>query len=86
MKKILLILLAATLLSSCKNESQGTLRTTNSEFKVDFLFEVDGIRVYRFIDCGRYIYFTDKEGDTRYSHQKVVGKTILEEPVQCLNN
>jgi Domain of unknown function (DUF4884) len=33
-------------------------------YKVDFLFEHDGCKVYRFWDNGSYIYFTSCNGET----------------------
>lgn len=63
MKKLILVLLAATLIVGCKNN--GTpVKTTDSEnnFKVVKLFEIDGISVYRFNDGGKSVYFTNSNG------------------------
>lgn len=35
----------------------------NSTYKVDYLFEHDGCKVYRFYDMGNYVYFTNCSGD-----------------------
>ena len=35
----------------------------NPSYKVEYLFEHDGCKVYRFMDMGNYIYFTNCEGD-----------------------
>ena len=32
-------------------------------FKVVKLFGIDGISVYRFYDCGTYVYFTNGKGN-----------------------
>lgn len=63
MKKLILVLLATTMIVGCKNN--GTpVKTTDSEnnFNVVKLFEVDGISVYRFNDGGKSVYFTNSNG------------------------
>jgi hypothetical protein len=35
----------------------------NKTYEVDFLFEHDGCKVYRFRDKGNYVYFTNCNGD-----------------------
>ena len=35
----------------------------NTTYKVDYLFEHDGCKVYRFYDRGNYVYFTNCKGD-----------------------
>jgi hypothetical protein len=57
MKKILGLLLAGVLLTGCYKESQSST-TEGKGFQVEFLFEKDGIKVYRFFDGGRQHYFT----------------------------
>jgi hypothetical protein len=54
MKKLLVCLLA---LSACDKPSQEYRNSTNDNFQVELLFEVDGVRVYRFEDGGRSRYF-----------------------------
>jgi len=39
-------------------------QTENPEAKVKVLFTVDGCTVYRFLDAGDYIYFTNCNGQT----------------------
>lgn len=43
------------------------------DYNVTFLFECDGIKVYRFYD-GKYIYFTNANGVTQYQYTTKVGK------------
>ena len=33
---------------------------------VKFLFECNGVKVYRFYDCGTHVYFTNANGMTKY--------------------
>jgi len=63
MKKLILFCL---LLSSCAREPISVSSSDNPEFKVSFLFEKDGIKVYRFYDAGRFIYYTDARGHTEW--------------------
>jgi hypothetical protein len=35
----------------------------NKTYQIEYLFEHDGCKVYRFIDEGHYIYFTNCKGD-----------------------
>lgn len=35
----------------------------NETYKVEYLFEHDGCRVYRFQDMGNWVYFTNCDGD-----------------------
>lgn len=34
----------------------------NQLYRVDYLFEYDGCKVYRFYDRGQYVYFTNCQG------------------------
>lgn len=38
------------------------------DYRVKFLFECNGVKVYRFYNCGAYVYFTDANGMTRYKY------------------
>ena len=58
--KKLICLLLVFFLISCEKNALTSQKTSNTEFSVDFLFEVDGIKVYRFYDGGRAHYFTSK--------------------------
>lgn len=69
MKKIifLLTLVFSMFLTGC--EKAGTQVQTDGakhDFDVQFLFETDGVKVYRFFDAGEYIYFTNANGKTSY--------------------
>jgi hypothetical protein len=70
MKKILLIAVVAIMMSSCYKNAQET-STEGNGFNVEYLFEKDGIKVYRFADGGRYHYFTNKGEtmSTRHEHK-----------------
>lgn len=57
MKKILLII-AVVSLSSCMGDGIEKSKTNNDEYQVTYLFEKDGIKVYRFYDGMEHHYFT----------------------------
>lgn len=38
------------------------------DYEVQFLFECNGVKVYRFIDRGEINYFTDANGMTKYQY------------------
>jgi len=35
----------------------------NETYNIEYLFEHDGCKVYRFLDKGNYVYFTNCKGD-----------------------
>lgn len=35
----------------------------NKSYQVEYLFEHEGCKVYRFLDHGHYVYFTNCKGD-----------------------
>lgn len=59
MKQIILAIAVTLAFTSCYNEPKSTAVVGNG-VKVEFLFEYDGIKVYRFCDGGRTHYFTNK--------------------------
>lgn len=63
MRKILLITVMVFTLSSCRKDGIESQATNNDEFQVTYLFEKDGIKVYRFYDGMEHHYFTSK-GET----------------------
>ena len=80
MKKILLSIFAVAMLSGCKGNGERVQPTqSKDDFKVEFLFEVDEVKVYRFYDAGNYIYFTNTSGRCGYTKERVVsnGKTTM---------
>jgi hypothetical protein len=79
MKKALLIILVATM-TGCFNEPQSIeLTGKDNKFQVEFLFEKDGIKMYRFMDGSHYHYFTSN-GQTISTQTS--GKTTYEEIIK----
>ncbi|HNX55996.1 MAG TPA: DUF4884 domain-containing protein [Prolixibacteraceae bacterium] len=76
------LLLFVLLLNSCGiNQPISTLKPSNNEtYAVDYLFEHDGCKVYRFQDMGRWVYFTNCSGDVTSfqndsTHTRVINTT-----------
>ena len=57
------------------------------DYDVVFLFECNGVKVYRFRDCytGECVYFTNANGKTYYEYTKSKGKFSVTCKVQSLN-
>ena len=79
MKKIILFVLVIFLLVSC-NENKGIdVPTSDSinEIKVEKLFVVNGITVYRFYEGGKVVYFINKNGEVKARHDEYDPATKL---------
>lgn len=61
-----LIVSIGVLFTSCIIQEPISSKTpvNNNTYQVDFLFEYDGCKVYRFQDRGDYIYFTNCNNET----------------------
>lgn len=86
-KKIILVTaLLCAVLSSCENTGDGIPVKPSgakhySNFEIEFLFEADGVKVYRFYDGGRNVYFTNTKGDVFSNHNE--GKITVEDQTIC---
>ncbi|MFC0771409.1 DUF4884 domain-containing protein [Terrimonas alba] len=67
MNRILPVILLF-LASGCVTQTRIPLREgksqNNKTYNVDYLFEHEGCKVYRFYDRGNYVYFTNCRGET----------------------
>ena len=91
MKKIILLFVSVIFrLVSCNGNKGINVPTSESinEIKVEKLFVVDGITVYRFYDCDRVVYFTNKKGEVKALHGEYdpATKTIRTKVVETLCN
>ena len=82
--KILKVILGVTIFffflvafTACKKAAQSTV-TKGNDIQVEFLFEQDSVKVYRFYD-GSYHYFTTR-GETMTTQKR--GKTHYEENIR----
>jgi len=79
MKKLLLAAAAiVAAFTGCLSDPQTTTVEGNG-VKVEFLFEHNGIKMYRFYDGGYYHYFTDR-GETM--SEQGTGKNYYEETIK----
>lgn len=81
MRKILGLVLAGVLLTGCYKDPQS-FTTEGKGFNVEFLFEKDGVKVYRFHD-GRYHYFTTTGETINTQHS---GKTKYDENIKSIDS
>jgi hypothetical protein len=85
MKRILtfytiIIVLGAMIFGACINEPISKERIGKDDgFEVEYLFDKDGVKVYRFFDNGHYHYFTTK-GETIST--QTAGKTTYSENIK----
>ncbi len=63
--KYLLVIGFFTFFSSCLPQRPISKKApeNNKTYQVEYLFEHNGCKVYRFFDLGHYIYFTNCSGD-----------------------
>jgi hypothetical protein len=85
MKRILLTLTAMVMLCGCVKDGKP-IEPINAidKYDVKFLFEVDGVRVYRFWDGGRHVYFTNSVGRVEYSYMQRTRNTRTTHKVQTV--
>ena len=76
--KIFLPSIALVIVSGCATEIplQTKEPENNKTYKVDYLFEHDGCKVYRFYDRGNYVYFTNCNGEAIVKDSTEVRNTI----------
>ena len=80
MKRILLTAIVIATMTGCFNEPQSIeLAGKDNKFEVEYLFEKDGIKMYRFMDGSHYHYFTSN-GQTISTQTS--GKTTYEEIIK----
>lgn len=71
MKKVFMIIAVAAILVGCKGKgTRVQISDSVDKFKVEKLFVVDSITVYRFYDQGNAIYFTNRKGRVYATHSE----------------
>ncbi|MBN1924684.1 MAG: DUF4884 domain-containing protein [Prolixibacteraceae bacterium] len=65
MKSFIPIVLLFILATSCYSRRPifSDRPANNKTYEVEYLFEYDGCKVYRFYDNGNYVYFTNCRGE-----------------------
>jgi len=79
--KYLIILL---LFCSCLNKAQE--KTISGDFELQFLFEKNGCKMYRFNDGGDWIYWSDCEGRTQNDDYIQQGETQIHYHQETITN
>jgi hypothetical protein len=79
MKKIIGLILISITLVSCMGDGIEKSKTNNDYYDVTYLFEKDGVKVYRFSDGIRSHYFTTG-GQTMTTQTE--GKTDYQENIK----
>lgn len=67
------LLVMVVFLTSCAGDAKES--TQDGDFKIDFLFEKDGCKVYRFKDHSRYIYWSNCSGHMQSNFYQSTGKS-----------
>ena len=76
MRKLLLVFLTLLFVSCAKKGTYVPSENAKADFNIEFLFECDGVKIYRFYDKGRARYFATGNGrmtDSTYS--RISGKS-----------
>lgn len=63
-------------MASCSVPLYTGRSANNDTYMVDYLFEHDGVKVYRFYDRGNYVYFTTRGEATAVKSDSVHVHTI----------
>lgn len=78
MKKMLLLLLTLLFISCAKEGAYVPSENAKADFNIEFLFECDGVKIYRFYDKGRARYFATGNGRMTDSTYRVsTGKSSV---------
>ena len=79
MKRFILLFLTLLFVSCKKEGTPVPSENAKEDFRIEFLFECDGIKMYRFYDCGEVRYFTTGNGKMTYSiNMRRSGKRLIE--------
>ena len=78
------LLLAAVLFTGCVQDAKESVQ--NGNFTVEFLFEQNGCKMYRFKDGGRYVYWSDCQGKVQSDYSTQSGKTRVTHHVEAVTS
>ena len=86
----LTIVVSLLLLVSCKESGQKVNDVNypdqTDNYNVRFLFEADGIRVYKFSYNDKVVFFTNTNGKTEYTKNYTNGKVHQSKRIECICN
>ena len=78
---IIAILLSIVFIGCVKRGYPATPKDNLDDFEVEYLFECDGVKMYRFYDDGRYRQFTTGNGrmtDSLSSGKRHTDETVIQ--------
>lgn len=78
------LLLAAVLFTGCVKDAKESVQ--NENFTVEFLFEQNGCKMYRFRDGSRYIYWSDCQGRVQSDYSTHSNKTTVTHHVESVTS
>ena len=80
-KFIILSLFLCIALTGCENEDKNLTQEEKNikKFNPEFLFEYEGVKVYRFYSGSHTIYFTNAQGQVQWKTTELKGKVISSE-------
>ena len=84
MKKLLFVFVTLLFVSCRKEGTYVPSENAKADFDIEFLFECDGVKMYRFYDGGRLRYFTTGNGkmiDSTYTRRSGKSNTIINDTV-----
>ena len=74
------LILGSVMLTGCFNEPQSIEHAgKDDKFQIEYLFEKDGVKMYRFMDGSHYHYFTTNSTTITYQQN---GKAYYEERIE----
>lgn len=62
MKKLIIVFLTLIIVSCAKEGTYVPSQNAKADFEIEFLFECDGVKIYRFYDAGMVRYFATGNG------------------------
>lgn len=79
--KIIIAILLSVVFVGCTKPGHSVIPNDNkADFEIEYLFECDGVKMYRFYDNGHYRYFTTGNGRMTNSLD-VHGKHLVDDTV-----
>ena len=80
----LTLFLASVIFSGCVKDAKESVKKGN--FTIEFLFEQNGCKMYRFNDGGTYVYWSDCQGKSLYDYNTQSGKTRINHHVESITS
>lgn len=75
-KLFILLFIVAGITSCASIPLKEGKSENNATYKVSYLFEHDGCKVYRFFDMGNYVYFTTRGDATAIKNDSTGERTV----------